>query len=145
MWPVEPLKTDKQTNRQADRQADRQTAVTNILFENRRFRKVMKAARRAGTLRNRWNCNFKNRDDNVMRAADDKIGADDDLMRISNFSKLKKELYSSASWLLSSLHEQLALTEHETKRVKRHHLPQWVYNFWINKVIFGYLSIKNIA
>ena len=47
--PVEPLKTDKQT----DRQTDRQTAVTNILFENRRFRKVMKAAQRAGTLRNR--------------------------------------------------------------------------------------------
>ena len=38
--PVEPLKTDKQTNRQTRRQADRQTAVTNILSENRRFRKV---------------------------------------------------------------------------------------------------------
>ena len=30
--PVEALKTDRQT--------DKQTAVTNILFENRRFRKV---------------------------------------------------------------------------------------------------------
>ena len=78
-------------DRQTDKQTNKQTAVTNILCENRqRFRKVMKAARRAGTLRNRWNCNFKNRDDNVMRAADDKIRADDDLMRISNFSKLKK-------------------------------------------------------
>ena len=50
--PVEPLKTDRQ-NRQTDRQTDRQdrqTAVTNILFENRRFRKVMKAAQRAGLL-----------------------------------------------------------------------------------------------
>ena len=32
--------TDRQTNRHADKQTNRQTAVTNILFENRRFRKV---------------------------------------------------------------------------------------------------------
>ena len=32
--------SDRQTNKQTDRQTDRQTAVTNILCENRRFRKV---------------------------------------------------------------------------------------------------------
>ena len=37
-------KQTRQTNRQTNRQTDRQTAVTNILFENRRFRKVIKAA-----------------------------------------------------------------------------------------------------
>ena len=35
---------DGQTDKQTDRQTNRQTAVTNILFENRRFRKVIKAA-----------------------------------------------------------------------------------------------------
>ena len=38
--PVEPLKTDTQTNGQTNRQ----TAVTNILSENRRFRKVIRGA-----------------------------------------------------------------------------------------------------
>ena len=49
--PVEPLKTDKQTNRQTRRQADRQTAVTNILSENRRFRKVIIGAINIGYFR----------------------------------------------------------------------------------------------
>ena len=40
-------------DRQTNKQTNRQTAVTNILCENRRFRKVMKTAQRAGTLRNR--------------------------------------------------------------------------------------------
>ena len=61
--------------------------------KNKKNLSSSKAARRAGTLRNRWNWNsdLKNRDDNVKRAADDKIRADDDLMRISKFSKLKKK------------------------------------------------------
>ena len=75
MRPVEPLKTDKQTNKQTNKQTDRGEIYFSKIEDF--------AARRAGTLRNRWNCNFKNRDDNVMRAADDKIRADDDLMRIS--------------------------------------------------------------
>ena len=33
----------------------------------------MKSPRRARTLRNRWNCNFKSRDDNVMRTDNDKM------------------------------------------------------------------------
>ena len=42
MWPVDRERTDRQTNKQTHTQTDTQTAVTNILFENRRFRKVMK-------------------------------------------------------------------------------------------------------
>ena len=49
MWPVEPLKTDKR-EKHTRRHGDPKTVVTNILCENRRFRKVMKAAQRAGLL-----------------------------------------------------------------------------------------------
>ena len=40
MWPVEPLKTDKR-EKHTRRHGDPKTVVTNILCENRRFRKVI--------------------------------------------------------------------------------------------------------
>ena len=41
VWPVEPLKTDKR-EKHTRRHGDPKTVVTNILCENRRFRKVIK-------------------------------------------------------------------------------------------------------
>ena len=40
VWPVDREQTDKQ-NKQTYKQTNRQTAVTNILRENQRFRKVI--------------------------------------------------------------------------------------------------------
>ena len=46
VWPVDPFKTDKR-EKETHRQTDTQTVVTNILCENRRFRKVIMTDRPA--------------------------------------------------------------------------------------------------